>query len=336
MKKLNYLFLLVLYLMQPCDSFAQDYSFTQFFQAPLSTNPAYSGLLDRDYRAILQYRNQWNGLGEAWRTMGASYDMSLLKKPRKTNFLGAGGFIFNDQAGKSKMGTMVMSGAAAWHMSIDNYNSISFGLSAGYTQRSISIDGLAWDSQYNGIAYDPTLASGENFSSTALGFPDAGYGLVWSYQKDSKFKYDVGISSRHFFQGQSFLEGGNDKLYPLHILHGSGSNKFGDIKLDYFLRISNQAMSFNAELAGLLHYRLGMDSKFTNSRTSSAISAGFLYRHGDAVAAIVGYEFKRSLIIFMSYDFTISKLSRYNNSLGGPEFSLKYEGFLTQDRIRLM
>jgi len=336
MIKIRHIIMLVFLLLETKFAFAQDYSFSQFFQSPLSTNPAYSGSSERDYRAILQYRNQWNGLGDAYQTMGASYDMALLRKPRQTNSLGVGGFIFNDKAGKSKLGTMVMAGSAAYHLGIDNYNSLSFGLSAGYTQRSINVDGLAWDSQYNGLAYDPTLPSGENFASNAKGLPDAGYGLIWTHQRTKAFRYELGLSSRHFFQKQSFTEINQDKLFPVHIFHGGITTEQGALMMDYFLRVSNQSLLFNAEVAVIAKYRVGMDSKFTNSRTSSALSVGGLYRYGDAVAVIMGYEFKRTLTIFMSYDFTISKLSRYNNSFGGPEFSLRYEGFLTQNRIRLV
>ena len=267
--------------------------------------------------------------------MGVSYDMALLRKPRKTNYFGAGVYILNDLAGKSKLSHLNAGAAVAWHMSLSGYSSLSAGINVAYRARSIRPDGLAWDRQYNGAAFDPSLPNGENFTAENIWAPDASYGLLWQREKTSKMRISAGISGRHFFQRQSFLEPRRDVLYPLHTVHGSLRHRTEFIEMEYLLRFQMQSMAMSGEVGAIGRYRIGMDSRFTNSRTSSGVLAGAMYRYSDALILILGYEFKRMFELNLSYDITLSKLARANNNAGGPEISLAYSGWFTQNRIRV-
>lgn len=318
-----------------CGLRAQDELLSQYYNSPLVLNPALTGSSERDYRIITQYRNQWNSISDAFRTMGASYDMAILRKPRKTNYFGAGAYLLNDLAGKSKLSHLNAGVAFAWHMSLSGYSSLSAGINVAYRARSIRPDGLAWDSQYNGAAYDPSLPTGENFTAENTWAPDACYGLLWQREKTSKIRIAAGISGRHFFQRQSFLEPRRDVLYPLHTVHGSLRHRTEFIEMEYLLRFQMQSMAMSGEVGAIGRYRIGMDSRFTNSRTSSGVLAGAMYRYADALIIILGYEFKRTIELNLSYDITLSKLARANNNGGGPEISLSYSGWFTQNRIKL-
>src|SRR5687767_13626321 len=54
-------------------SSAQDPVFSQFYLSPLQLNPALSGLTD-DPRFSANYRNQFPGFNNAYRTYALSYD----------------------------------------------------------------------------------------------------------------------------------------------------------------------------------------------------------------------------------------------------------------------
>jgi len=58
---------------------AQDLHFSQYFNAPLLTNPANTGFEpDADWRAGINYRNQWAGiLNYPYKTMSAWGDAQI-------------------------------------------------------------------------------------------------------------------------------------------------------------------------------------------------------------------------------------------------------------------
>lgn len=316
-------------------TFAQDELLSQYFNSPLLVNPALAGSSKNDYRIITQYRNQWNAISDAFRTMGVSYDMALRRNPRKSNYLGAGLYVLNDLAGKSKLSHLNAGAAIAWHFRLSGYSSLSAGINIAYRSRSIHPEGLAWDAQYNGSSYDPSLPTGENFTAENIWAPDIAYGLLWQKEKSSKIRLAAGISSRHFFQRQSFIEPRRDVLYPLHTAHASVKHRAETVEMEYVLRFQMQSMAMSTEIGAIGRYRLGMDSRFTNSHTSSGVLAGAMYRYADAIVIILGYEFKRAVEVNLSYDVTISKLARANNHSGGPEISISYTGSFSQNRIKL-
>ena len=58
--------------------YAQDNHFSQFYAAPMTVNPALTGLFDGRYRGIVNYRTQWNSiLNTAFVTKGASGDANF-------------------------------------------------------------------------------------------------------------------------------------------------------------------------------------------------------------------------------------------------------------------
>src|SRR3712207_66136 len=79
-------------------AFAQDLHFSQFFNSPLTTNPANTGFIpDGDYRLGMNYRNQWSSLMTLpYKTMSAFGDVQLMRNRFETGWLGAGGVILRD------------------------------------------------------------------------------------------------------------------------------------------------------------------------------------------------------------------------------------------------
>ncbi len=61
-------------------SSAQDLHFSQFFNSPLTTNPANTGFIpDGDYRLGINYRNQWSAIMTVpFETMSAYGDVQVL------------------------------------------------------------------------------------------------------------------------------------------------------------------------------------------------------------------------------------------------------------------
>src|SRR3954466_5994169 len=80
---------------------AQDLHFSQFFNSPLTTNPANTGFIpDGDYRMGINYRNQWSTIMTMpYKTMSAFADAQILKDRFENGWVGIGGVILRDVAG---------------------------------------------------------------------------------------------------------------------------------------------------------------------------------------------------------------------------------------------
>ncbi|NNE56266.1 MAG: PorP/SprF family type IX secretion system membrane protein, partial [Flavobacteriales bacterium] len=146
-------------------SFGQDEIFSRFDSQPLMLNPAFTGEIEEDYRASISYRNQWSSIVNAFKTSAASFEMTALRQANSPNHLGFGGYVVSDKAGASKLGVLKAMGSAAYHLGLNDNNALSAGVQVGYVQRSVTLDGLKWDSQFNGVGYDPSLATNETFTS---------------------------------------------------------------------------------------------------------------------------------------------------------------------------
>jgi len=73
-------------------SYAQDLHFSQFFNSPLTTNPANTGFIpDADYRLSAQYRNQFSSiLTMPYKTMSISGDAQVFRDRLENGWLGLG------------------------------------------------------------------------------------------------------------------------------------------------------------------------------------------------------------------------------------------------------
>src|SRR5215217_6936193 len=79
-------------------SFSQDIHFSQFFEAPLLRNPSLAGIFSGDIRVQAVYRDQWNSVTTAYKTvsMNGEYKMPIGKG---NDFITAGLQFLQDRAG---------------------------------------------------------------------------------------------------------------------------------------------------------------------------------------------------------------------------------------------
>lgn len=313
--------------------YGQDYIYSQYINTPLMINPALTGDMETDYRAGIGYRTQWASIAEAFVNTSAYFDMSLMKQRTSDNQLGVGGWISRDKMGKAKLGLLQAVGSASYRVRMNDYNTFSAGMQIGYSQRSIDFAGLAWDSQYNGVGYDPALDHGEAFSEEKRSTVDAAAGLYWRHKKQARYAF--GYSMWHYGQQQSFLTGKADKLFARHVLHGEYDfvEKYFDVLVRAKAEIQSGALETTVGLHG--RYRVGLDSRYTDYQTSSAVVAGLYYRVGDAITPMLGFEFQRMFHAWFSYDINISGLNVATNYRGGWELHLIHTGMMKQSRRRL-
>src|SRR5947208_10581033 len=81
--------------------FGQDLHFSQWFNSPLTTNPANTGFIpDADYRIGANYRNQYSEVMTVpYKTMSIFGDAQVFRDRIVNGWVGLGGVILRDVAG---------------------------------------------------------------------------------------------------------------------------------------------------------------------------------------------------------------------------------------------
>ncbi|MCB0402055.1 MAG: PorP/SprF family type IX secretion system membrane protein [Flavobacteriales bacterium] len=311
--------------------FAQDIHLTQANMTPLLVNPANAGA-EYTIRGILNYRTQWGSVSEPYVTMMAAYDMNFKKPRNKTGYFAGGLYVYNDKAGASQMKTTQVNLSLAYHVNLNERNTLGLGLQGGYFQRSANINQLTWGSQFDGYQYNENLATGESagFNGISFGSTDYTTGLLWTYRNQEKYfsGNDVylssGISFHHISKPDIETQGLiPDELHYRYIWHGNGiigvNEKFSVLPYLYFSRQGpiNEIMFGSDVLYKLKQERGLLDEK------GMAIGGGLYYRWGDAFIPSLLIQYANYTFGF-TYDINTSSLSNATNKNGGFEISLRY------------
>ncbi|MBL7950313.1 MAG: PorP/SprF family type IX secretion system membrane protein [Flavobacteriales bacterium] len=318
-------------------STAQDVHFSQFFNAPLVVNPANAGDIEGDQRFVLVHREQWRSTGSPFKTDAFSYDAPILGgRLGGGRYLGVGLNAFSDRAGSARFGDTQANLSISYAIRSGRESLVAFGLQGGYGQRSASFEGLRWDSQYNGAGYDPTLPTNENMPNSRIRFADFGAGILAKGELKNGMRWKGGASVFHLTEPIVSLFGGDeDRLLRRFAAHGE-LRIDGDrwIWLPKFF-VAQQGASREINVGGLIHRRIGLDSRYTTDKNSSAIFVGCFYRVGDAVVPTVQFEWERRLVAALNYDITLSPLRNTTMYRGGMELSVQWIGVFRDKRMRL-
>lgn len=313
-------------------SLGQGIHFSQWYEAPVVINPANSGSYFGDYRANLNYRNQWATIGNSYKTMYASYDMPLKKNDNGIKTTGIGGSFYSDKAGKSNYGRTEALVSLSQSVAVSRDMDFSVGLGFIYGQVSANFDNLKWDNQYDGTNYDKNLPTGENVFNTKSSYFDLNAGFLARFIGRKKNETNLGISILNATQlsSTSLSSGGNDNSRAMRILfHGKSEIPVNKYRGDFVvptLYLSAQGASRVIAFGGTYKMNLGLQSSYTGYYTSSFLEFGGIYRHKDAVVAIVKFDWVQKLQIGASYDINISRLRTASVYQGGFELSLVWKG----------
>jgi len=195
---------------------------------------------------------------------------------------------------------------------------------------------LAWDRQYNGVAYDPTLPTGEFFATQKTSGLDLGAGVVYTRQLNRDMDLTSGLATYHYRQGQSFLGTEEDRLAMRQSLYAQVEHETQMVDFTYHLRIFKQARALMLEGGAQGVYRLGSDSRHSSINRSSGIIGGLYYRYRDSASLHAGFEYRRAYQFFVSYDVNISGLRQATGFRGALEFSLIYKDWFMRNNIKIV
>lgn len=304
-------------------AFAQSIHFSQFFNAPHLINPANTGLMpEYDYRVGANYRNQWTVLPVPFTTVSGFADVKLggNRSVDHPNWFGLGGSVFSDKAGDGSLSLLQVQGAIAYHLHLSSKSLLSFGGSAAYVQRSVNMDNLTFDSQWDGFSFNERLPNGEKLGLLKTNFTtiNAGANLSFFLNEAVYIKLGVGVNNVNQPVETFYNTDNTIKMRPianLDVVYRTGPDFIVNPSVYY----TTQANASEIVFGTLTRFHLSQ----VRDAISSELLIGAYHRIGDAMIGAAGYQYG-GLQILASYDFTVSDLSPHNASYGALEFSLIY------------
>ncbi|MFH1319097.1 MAG: PorP/SprF family type IX secretion system membrane protein [Bacteroidota bacterium] len=309
--------------------FGQDIHFSQFSSSPSTLNPASTGIINGNFRAVCNYKDQWRSFNFPYKTISGSYDMPFYRDLITDGSLGAGISFISDKAGDLDFGTIQVNLSVSANKSLDKNNNLSLGLQGGFAQRSIASDGAKqhWSNQYDPAStegYDPITPSGETNPMENFSYGDFATGILWNYTGNT-LKAHAGIALFHLNKPKQSFFSTNEKLYSKLVIHGGSKIDMKNSNVSFLPRILilTQGPTHEINLGALIKYRLQEKSKYTGEIDEMAVYFGGWYRFSDAFILNAGLDFK-NFALGISYDVNVSKLNVATASRGGFEFSLIY------------
>ena len=193
-----------------------DPHFSQYYANPLWLNPALTGAINGEERIIANFKDQWTGIDNGYKTGAFSADY------RPTEKVGVGINILNQAAGAA--GYNYFAGYLSFGYKIaisqDEKKQLHFGVQAGIINRSFDPSKVQLDDQYNpAIGFDPNLPGFENYPTTSSTAFDAGAGIFYNDVDETKSTNIFGgISAAHLTRARDpFASGGLNSTLPIRL-----------------------------------------------------------------------------------------------------------------------
>jgi type IX secretion system PorP/SprF family membrane protein len=304
--------------------YAQDTRFSQFYAAPLHTNPGFTGSTI-EHRFSMNYRHQWPNIPGAFDSYHAAYDYNAAE-------INSGfGLIFNrEDAGSFGLTTNQVSASYAYRFRLNQKTYLAPGVKFGIVSRGVDFSRLVFNDQLesnSASTVDADAITDRNVNYLNIDFG----GLLYSEN------YWVGISARHLNKPNQSLLGNNSVAQLPITFNFQAGYKFSlsgptvkrrnakDItaailyeaqekydQLDLGLYYNHEPFVF-----GFWYRGLPLIKKYEDDLRT-------VPQNNDAVIILVGYSvLDRNIRIGYSYDVTVSRLA--TNTAGAHEISMVYE-----------
>jgi type IX secretion system PorP/SprF family membrane protein len=283
-------------------SFGQDPVFSQFYLSPLQLNPGLTGLTN-DARFAANYRNQFPGFNNAYKTYALSYDQFF---PSINS--GVGFWLLSDDAGDGIMKTIKAAGIFSYRLRLNDDLFLKMGTEIGVVQSTLNWDQLRFGDQIDD--YLGTISPGGTPFPTeeiapeknSIVYPDLGLGFV--IYGGTLYS---GVSIRHLNQPKPDFLDINPSLSPgipmRWTVHAGGS-------WPVFSGVFNKRAEATLS-PSIIFVKQGPFQQINGGVTFDAgpISFGGYYRiasgRSEALIGSIGLRTKQ-LRIGYSYDYTIS------------------------------
>ena len=310
---------------------AQDLFFTQYDRCLLVLNPSSAGKFDGFERFSLQQKNQWVGSGTSFSTTLGSAEFTFGKNAfNNRSYLGAGIHFLRDVGGLSKFGNNALGGTLSGHLVTSPKTRVSAGIQLAYTNRSADLSKLQWYSQWNGSAFDPSMAVNEPNQIPKFSYVDASAGISFSLINSAKQvgnsrlnTMNLGFVAQHLNRPKlRYNEITLDRLYTKVGMHAEAELA---LSRNYAIELKTmqllQGKHYLGRYAALVKLKMQQTAELTRLKNDAYVCFGTYVSSTGTLSPtflldIGGIQFG------VSYDVELAKIARaYQSSL---EFSFSY------------
>jgi len=301
-------------------TYAQDAQFSQFYNAPLYLNPAFTGT-SHGSRAILNYRNQWPGASKPFVSYAASFDHYFANYNS-----GVGVMVMQNKAATSKLKSTELSALYSYHIDLNDQWVFIPGIQATFVQRNIDYSSVTFPDQLNSTGYIGSTSENLNYGNkTYMDFSTGG--LLYSET------FWFGASYHHLNRpNQSFMPGNISQLPGEVNLHAGARIPFASSPKGRSSRMHYKEKAF---IPSILYKAQGKFDQLDLgvNMVYEPIMIGVWYRglpvkkyapgytNVESIIGMIGYNVSNFSFGY-SYDFVISRLNM--RSAGAHEISLIY------------
>jgi type IX secretion system PorP/SprF family membrane protein len=305
---------------------AQDLHFSQFFNSPLTTNPANTGFIPTsDYRIGAHYRDQWSNAFVPYKTLSIGGDFQFLRNSFPSGWMGLGGMVLQDVAGTGSLRSTKVYLSTAYHQMIGIAGLLSAGFNLGYAGKQIDINKLSFGDQWNGKFFDQKINSLDlnNIQNNSVGYFDLQAGLNYAYFPTDNVYFHAGFSVHHINKPrESFFadaSGYDNRIAQRSIFFADAMIKMNDwVIISPSLYYTSQAKASELVAGVHLNYNLA-------NAGDQQLLAGIYMRSRESVIPMVGYQWRNFKFMF-SYDVSRSSLKYANPGLAASELYMQFDG----------
>lgn len=277
----------------------QQPEYTQYMYNTLIFNPAYAGS-NGPLDVSLLHRSQWVGIEGAPKTQSFGLHGKMGKK------VGLGLSAINDKIGPSNQ--FAVNAAFAYHLVTGRNTQLALGVNVGMDVMNIN-----WS---KGLYYDSNdVILNDNINEVR---PLVGAGAYFYSDK-----WYLGVSAPSFLTLNSY-DPGEEVVFQRR-------NHYY-LMAGYVFNLSDQ-LRFKPAILGTVveGSPISMDVS-ANFQWMEKFTLGVAHRFSDSVSALAGFHLARSFFVGYAYDYSVSKLNKYND--GSHEIILKYTLSNKNERAR--
>jgi len=312
---------------------AQDENFSQYFAAPMTTNPAMLSTSNQ-FQLIFNYRNQFSTAGNTFVTPMVSFISPIFGQGRTERLAGVGVAVVNNQLGDGILSSQGVQTGISFNLPVklpaglpilyDTY--ISFGVQGAYYRWGINPNNVTTASQIVDGVLQTTLPSGEVFANTTVDFLNSSAGFLLYSQDSTEFiRSYIGFSVHNINQpSPSFLSSDGYNKRPIAFSGMVGADVFtiGDDKLIFHPSVrwlhSDKTDLIQVGTQFRYQYAPGQTQGFVKQ---GSVSAGIFYSNQGGI--IVSTTFQQlNFNLGISYDLSSTSVNSAPSKSGAFEISL--------------
>lgn len=328
--------LVVFFIILSQQVFGQDKQFSQFYASPMNLNPAMTGVFEGSWRAVINYREQYNSILDIhpFRTISAGFEKRF--RIVNSDYLSIGVNALQDQSGVGGFGQYRGHLSASYMKQVggSKYSTKSqyliAGAQVGVGQNRIDPTRLWFSAQFDQptVSVNNSLDNQEtNLATSTDVFLDFNAGLMWYARLDENKSVYFGGAINHLAPAQISLyeQGPGENLYVRFTGHGGAEIPLSrELSILPAILVMSQGPSFQTNY--------GLNFRYSNhdwrelairagvwNRISKTIDGG----HADALIVSTILEMER-FNLGLSYDVNTSSLKTASQSRGSLEISLIY------------